>query len=103
MLKVCAETADGHSSDAGDCPAPLTRLYASLRLPRAQPQHHRLETLVRGSRRFLNRSMRRLLHARGLFRSVDDSGRELPTPASQASAALLLLSVLLLLMLRLLV
>ena len=82
--------------DAGDCPAPLARLYAINAAPRSRPLSSIIESLVRGSR-FLDRSLRRLLHARGLSRSVDDSGRELPPrlPACQSKVALSALAILL--------
>ena len=76
--------------------------YAALRyqcdkcLPASRPLSSIIESLVRGSR-FLDRSLRRLLHARGLSRSVDDSGRDLPTrrPDCQSKVALSALAILL--------
>ena len=68
----------------------------SLRCParRTMSSHRDART---GSRRFLDRSLRRLLHARGLSRSSDDSGRKLPTrlPACQSKVALSALAILL--------
>ena len=69
--------------DAGDCPAPLARLYAINAAPRSRPLSSIIESLVRGSR-FLDRSLRRLLHARGLSRSANGSGPDFPTPAARS-------------------
>ena len=64
-----------------------------LRARSATPSHRD----ARAGSRFLDRSMRRLLHARGVFRSVDDFAHDLPTrlPACQSKVALSALAILL--------
>ena len=70
--------------DAGDCPAPLTRLYAIAAAACALSHTPSSRDARAGSRRFLNRSMGRMLRERGLGRCPDDSEPEFPTSAARS-------------------